>query len=72
MPNLVEYEALYAKTLGATSDIVAKEMYQVVPSGGLPKQGLPIVGVLGGDRMVLRPEGTAGVLRHVLGDKTLM
>ena len=30
MPNVVEHQSLYSKTLGVTSDIVLKEMYEVV------------------------------------------
>ena len=60
MPNMIESEALYRKTLGVTSDIVLKEMYQVTSSGSEGKE-----------RYILRPEGTAGVLRSILSDKIL-
>ena len=56
MCNMVESESLYRKTLGVTSDIVLKEMYQVVASGHQGKDS----------GNVLRPEGTAGVLRAIL------
>lgn len=62
MPNLIEPESLYRKTLGVTSDIVLKEMYEVVSSGS---------GNSTKDKQILRPEGTAGVLRSILGDKDL-
>ena len=63
MPNLVESESLYKKTLGVTSDIVLKEMYYVEAGGEQSSVGV-------GARHVLRPEGTAGVLRSLLADKT--
>ena len=59
---MVECENLYRKTLGVTSDIVLKEMYQVVASGSEYEK----------ERHVLRPEGTAGVLRSILADHELM
>lgn len=60
---MVEPEALYRKTLGVTSDIVLKEMYEVGASSGAEKSK---------ERLVLRPEGTAGLLRAVLADKNVM
>ena len=63
MPNVIEPEALYRKTLGVTSDIVLKEMYQVVSNSSATGSG---------ERHVLRPEGTAGVLRSILSDKDLI
>jgi len=59
---MIECESLYRKTLGVTSDIVLKEMYQVVASGSSLEK----------ERHVLRPEGTAGVLRSILADHELM
>jgi histidyl-tRNA synthetase len=52
----VENEEVFAKTLGVTSDIVLKEMYRV--------QG----GVNSKEKLVLRPEGTAGVLNNLLSE----
>ena len=62
LTNMVEPETLYRKTLGVTSDIVLKEMYEVRASGSNDEK----------ERLVLRPEGTAGLLRAVLADKELM
>lgn len=56
MPNLVEFEQTFTKGLGVQSDIVLKEMYRV----NAPSEG--------GEPMVLRPEGTAGVLRSLLAE----
>jgi histidyl-tRNA synthetase len=57
LPNIVESELTFNKTLGLQSDIVLKEMYKVTTShpDSADSQGL-----------VLRPEGTASVLRYVL------
>ena len=68
MPNLVEPEGLYRRTLGVTSDIVLKEMYGVAAASS------PTTDKSGKEKAknVLRPEGTAGVLRAVLGDSELM
>ena len=63
MPNMIEEEALYRKSLGVTSDIVLKEMYYVNATGSEKSEK---------SKLVLRPEGTAGVLRSVLNDPTLM
>ena len=63
MPNMIEEEALYRKSLGVTSDIVLKEMYYVNATGSEKSAK---------SKLVLRPEGTAGVLRSVLNDPTLM
>ena len=63
MPNMVEEEALYRKSLGVTSDIVLKEMYTVSATGSDKAEK---------SKLVLRPEGTAGVVRSVLNDPTLM
>ena len=59
VPNLVEHEEVFAKTLGVSSDIVLKEMYSVSGKSE-DKSGL-----------VLRPEGTAGVLRSLLTNPDL-
>ena len=63
MPNMIEEELLYRKSLGVTSDIVLKEMYYVSAAGSEKAEK---------NRLVLRPEGTAGVLRSVLNDNLLM
>ena len=60
-PNLVEHEEVFAKTLGVSSDIVLKEMYSISGKGDDDKSG----------RLVLRPEGTAGVLRSLLTNPSL-
>ena len=49
---VVEYEAVFTRSLGETTDVVQKEMY---------------VFERGGRRLCLRPEGTAGVMRHAAG-----
>jgi len=48
----VEFEAVFKRSLGETTDVVQKEMY---------------VFERGGRRLCLRPEGTAGVMRHAAG-----
>ena len=48
----VEFEAVFTRSLGETTDVVQKEMY---------------VFEKGGRRLCLRPEGTAGVMRHAAG-----
>lgn len=50
---IVEETALFARGLGAVTDIVEKEMYSFADS-------------LNGDNLTLRPESTAGVVRAVL------
>jgi len=50
---IVEETALFARGLGAVTDIVEKEMYSFEDS-------------LNGDNLTLRPESTAGVVRAVL------
>lgn len=50
---IVEPTALFARGLGAVTDIVEKEMYSFVDS-------------MNGDQLTLRPESTAGVVRSVL------
>ena len=49
---IVEYASLYERPLGAGSDVVEKQMF--------------ILNTKGGDGLVLRPEGTAGVARASL------
>lgn len=46
---IMEKEDLFARGVGEGTDIVSKEMYSLKTKGG--------------DRLVLRPEGTAGVMR---------
>ena len=50
---LVEPTALFARGLGAVTDIVEKEMYSFVDS-------------MNGDQLTLRPESTAGVVRAAI------
>ncbi|MCL1886630.1 MAG: histidine--tRNA ligase [Betaproteobacteria bacterium] len=50
---IVEETALFARGLGAVTDIVEKEMYSFEDA-------------LNGDRLTLRPESTAGVVRAVV------
>ena len=64
---MVEPEALFRKTLGVTSDIILKEMYAVAPQSGQSSAGDSKK-----ERLVLRPEGTAGLLRAVLSDAEIM
>ena len=49
---IVEFESVFTRSLGETTDVVQKEMY---------------VFEKGGRRLALRPEGTAGVMRHAAG-----
>lgn len=56
IPNIVENEATFTKGLGVQSDIVLKEMYRIQSPSGSESD------------MVLRPEGTASVLRTLLND----
>ncbi|MSO76987.1 MAG: histidine--tRNA ligase [Alphaproteobacteria bacterium] len=49
---IFEFTEVFARTLGDTSDIVTKEMYTFEDRGG--------------DRVTLRPEGTAGVVRALI------
>ena len=60
LPNLVEPQQTFTKGLGVQSDIVLKEMYKVVSPQGKD------------NGIVLRPEGTAPVLRALLGDKEVI
>ncbi|HYD96905.1 MAG TPA: histidine--tRNA ligase [Noviherbaspirillum sp.] len=50
---IVEPTALFARGLGAVTDIVEKEMYSFVDS-------------MNGDQLTLRPESTAGVVRSAI------
>jgi histidyl-tRNA synthetase len=50
---IVEHTPLFARGLGAVTDIVEKEMYSFIDS-------------MNGDPLTLRPESTAGVVRAVL------
>lgn len=52
---LFESADLFSRTLGATSDVVEKEMFTFADRGGRV--------------FALRPEGTAGVVRHFLEQK---
>ncbi|MDZ4082661.1 MAG: histidine--tRNA ligase [Bdellovibrionales bacterium] len=51
---ILEPTGLFLRTLGDTSDIVTKEMYRFTDAGG--------------DDLVLRPEGTAGVARAFINE----
>jgi histidyl-tRNA synthetase len=50
---IVEETGLFARAIGAVTDIVEKEMYSFEDS-------------MNGDQLTLRPEGTAGVVRAVI------
>ena len=49
---ILEHENIFIKTLGVTSDIISKEMYNFKDQGG--------------DNLVLRPEGTAAIVRALI------
>ena len=49
---VVEFESVFTRSLGETTDVVQKEMYAFEK---------------GGRRLCLRPEGTAGAMRHAAG-----
>lgn len=51
---IFEFTDVFARPIGETTDIVAKEMYTFMDRGG--------------DEVTLRPENTAGVVRAVLSD----
>ena len=51
---IFEDTAVFARTLGETSDVVSKEMYTFADRGG--------------DSLTLRPEGTAGVCRALVSN----
>ena len=62
IPNIVEHEDTFNKSLGVQSDIVLKEMYKVLPlsetaAGNAEKR-----------KLVLRPEGTATTLKFLCSD----
>lgn len=52
---ILEETALFKRSVGESSDIVGKEMYQFMDKGG--------------NDVCLRPEGTAGVVRAFIGQK---
>ena len=49
---ILEHSSTFTKTLGVSSDIISKEMYNFVDQGN--------------DHLVLRPEGTASVARAII------
>ena len=51
---IMEPKAVFSRTLGDTSDVVSKQMYVFQDQGG--------------DELVLRPEGTAGVARAFINE----
>lgn len=51
---LMEFKEVFKRTLGDVSDIVTKEMYEIADRGG--------------ESIVLRPEGTAGIARAVMSN----
>ncbi|MDI9640515.1 ATP phosphoribosyltransferase regulatory subunit [Geitlerinema splendidum] len=51
---IMEFKDVFKRTLGDVSDIVTKEMYEIADRGD--------------DPIVLRPEGTAGVVRAVISN----
>lgn len=51
---LMELKEVFHRSLGDTSDVVSKEMYQIADRGG--------------EDMVLRPEGTAAIARAVISN----
>ncbi len=51
---LMEFKEVFKRTLGDVSDIVSKEMYEIADRGG--------------EDIVLRPEGTAGVARAIISE----
>ncbi|MBT4880909.1 MAG: histidine--tRNA ligase [Alphaproteobacteria bacterium] len=55
---ILEFESVFKRTLGETSDIVSKEMFTIVSRGD-------------GETMVLRPEGTAPIIRAIYNEKLL-
>lgn len=50
---IVEQTAVFLRSLGDTTDVVQKEMYRFEDRGGRD--------------LALRPEGTAGIIRHIAG-----
>jgi len=55
-PPMVEYLELFVHGVGATTDVVSKEMFNIVPRGDDPEPR----------RMAMRPEFTAGLVRAYL------
>lgn len=55
---IVEHEGVFSRTLGDASEIVTKEMYSFKDKSD--------------NQLVLRPEGTAGVVRYILENKELI
>ncbi|WP_448581703.1 ATP phosphoribosyltransferase regulatory subunit, partial [Thermaurantiacus sp.] len=51
---VVEFTSVFARTLGETTDVVAKEMYSFADRGG--------------DSLTLRPEFTAGICRAFISE----
>lgn len=51
---IMEFKEVFKRTLGDVSDIVTKEMYEIADRGG--------------ESIVLRPEGTAGIARAVISN----
>lgn len=51
---LMEFKEVFKRTLGDASDIVTKEMYEIADRGG--------------ESIVLRPEGTAGIARAIISN----
>ncbi|MBA3814195.1 MAG: histidine--tRNA ligase [Alphaproteobacteria bacterium] len=51
---LMEFKDVFKRTLGDVSDIVTKEMYEIADRGG--------------ESIVLRPEGTAGIARAIISN----
>ena len=51
---IMEFKDVFKRTLGDASDIVTKEMYEIADRGG--------------ESIVLRPEGTAGVARAIMSN----
>ena len=58
IPNILERQSTYIHSLGSLSEIVQKEMYSFTDKGG--------------NDVVLRPEGTAGAMRFVVNNKSLI
>ena len=58
LQNTMEREEVFSRSLGLSSDIVSKEMYQLQDKSG--------------NNLVLRPEGTAGAMRFLLQQEDLM
>ena len=52
---LLEEAGVFSRSLGESSDVISKEMYTLLDRGG--------------DPLVLRPEGTAGIVRALLSNR---